>query len=126
MKNGTGRLDDNIFDRFVLTRKLNHPELLFNQNTKYDQGKNAKYRFFKPDAQKDWKLSAQNECYLCNKHQYTLIFYDKNCLYRNKGLTEIKDKVLLKQIKDDFNKNYKHFGSMTPIICGSVVNKRFD
>ena len=55
-----------------------------------------------------------------------MIFYDKNVLYRNKGLTEIKDKVLLKQIRDDFNKNYKHYSSMTPIICGTLVNKRYD
>ena len=41
--NGGCRLDDNTFDRFVFTRKYNHPELVFNQNIKYD---NTKYRFF--------------------------------------------------------------------------------
>lgn len=102
-----------------MTRKVNHPELIFNQSLKYD---NTKYRFFKKDASQQWKLSRNNECYVCNKYTYTIIFYEKSILYPNKGLTEIKDSETLNIIKKDFDRNYKHFGSMTPIICGTVVN----
>ena len=65
--NGLGR-DDNMnlkFDRFVMTRKVNHPELIFNQSLKYDK---TKYRFFKKDAAQQWKLSRNNECYVCQKY----------------------------------------------------------
>ena len=52
-----------------------------------------------------------------------MIFYDKTTLYRNKGLTEIKDKAFVSGLKKEFNRNYKHFGDVTPIICGTVVEK---
>ena len=51
-----------------------------------------------------------------------MIFYEKSILYPNKGLTEIKDPSVIKQLKKEFDRNYKHFGSMTPIICGTVIN----
>ena len=40
----------------------------------------------------------------------------------NKGLTEIKDSSFLQMVKREFDANYKHFGSLTPIICGTVLN----
>ena len=34
---GPGREEDSTVDRIVLTRKVNHPELVFNQRIKYDK-----------------------------------------------------------------------------------------
>ena len=44
---GAGRNQDNATDQFVVTRKLNHSELIFNQRIQNDY---TKFRFFKKDA----------------------------------------------------------------------------
>jgi len=41
-------------DNFVLTRRLNHPELVFNQRISLDS---TKERFFKVDSNQAWTLS---------------------------------------------------------------------
>lgn len=51
-----------------------------------------------------------------------MVFYERSILHPNKGLTEIKDDVLLEKLRRNFNNNNKHYGSMSPIICGTVVN----
>ena len=81
-----------------------------------------KFKFFKKDATLQWKLSNSNECHVCQRYTYTIIFYEKSIMYPNKGLVEIKDQSLVNTIKKEFDSNYKHFGSVTPIICGTVIN----
>jgi hypothetical protein len=44
-------------------------------------------------------------------------------LAKNPDLVEIQDLAFLNQLKDDFNRNYIEYKSMTPYICGTVVNK---
>jgi len=75
----------------VLTRRLNHPELIFNQRVSIDDTKD---RFFKVDANQYWTLSRQDECYICDKHHYAVIFYERS-ENSNKGLIEIKDTEFL-------------------------------
>ena len=41
----------------------------------------------------------------------------------NEDLTEIKNAELLLKLKKDFLGNYSKFNSMSPIICGTMVNK---
>ena len=43
----------------------------------------------------------------------------------NKGITEIKDTAFLNQLKFDFNSNFRHYGSLNPIICGTIVDKTY-
>ena len=105
-----------------MTRKLNHPELIFNQTIKNDH---TKHRFFKKDAGQVWSLSMKNECYVCQKYRYTMIFYDRYMLSHNSGLIEIKDKEFVQKLKFDHNTNYGKYKSMTPIICGTVTNKSY-
>ena len=50
-------------DEVVLTRKVNHAELIFNQKISDDNV--YKCRFFKKDAGADWFLSPKHECYVC-------------------------------------------------------------
>lgn len=52
-----------------------------------------------------------------------MIFFEKGILAQNPELVEIQDLNFLKQLKDDFNRNYINYKSMTPYICGTVVNK---
>jgi len=44
-------------------------------------------------------------------------------LSQNPDLIEIQDLSFLNQLKDEFNRNYINYKSMTPYICGTVVNK---
>ena len=42
---------------------------------------------------------------------------------QNSNLVEIKNQVFVKKLKKDFLGNYSKFYSMSPLICGTVVNK---
>ena len=58
----------NHHDEIILNRKINHPELSFNQFSEKDL-------YFEEDSAEQWQLS--NNCFICEKHRYTVIFYDK-------------------------------------------------
>ena len=53
----------------------------------------------------------------------TIIFYDRNFMNLNEDLIEIKNIKFLTLLKTDFLGNYSKFYSMSPIICGTIVNK---
>jgi len=57
-------------DKFILSRNLNLPELVFNQEPKQDD--NVRKRFFEIDHAQKWRMvdnnSSPNEsCYVCQK-----------------------------------------------------------
>ena len=54
LANGIGRLQTSQIDHFVLTRKIQNPEMVFG-------GEN----FYQKDLAYQWKLSPKNECYIC-------------------------------------------------------------
>lgn len=133
--NGIGRKFSNgsQLDKFILTRKNNLPELIFNQNSGQDL--NNKQRFFEIDHSQQWRLSDNNSthkdgCYLCNKHQYTIIFYKRNKVgetqHKNKELVEIKDEDFVQKLHSEYLLRYSQdTGTMkkmtTPLIFGTVV-----
>ena len=82
----------------MLTRRLNHPELIFNQRISLDK---TNKRFFKVDANEAWALSPKDECYICEKHHYSVIFYERSKT-SNKGLFQINDPVFLDQLKREY------------------------
>ena len=84
-------------DNFVLTRVLNHPELIFNQRPQLD--KENERVFFAVDAQRPWNLSLRNECLVCQRYMYTQIFYERGVLAQNHDLIEIHDKKLLDKLR---------------------------
>ena len=53
----------------------------------------------------------------------TIVFYNRNFMALNEGLIEIKNTEFLNKLKMDFLGNYSKFYSMSPIICGTIVNK---
>jgi hypothetical protein len=58
---GVGRSEFTVDDTFILTRKLNFPELIFNQDPEKD-------KYFEVDAAHKWKLLEPNikhGCYVC-------------------------------------------------------------
>ena len=52
---GIGRTDNSLFDNFVLSRKMNGPELVFNQDPVKDS--NETQRYFCVNAGEQWMLS---------------------------------------------------------------------
>ena len=111
-------LETNQGDNLVLTRKLNHPELIYNQRVSEDVSLG---NLFKVDANECWTLSPTDECFVCEKHLYTMIFYDRH--KKNSGLVEIKDMALLDLLKREYFRNIKLYRNYTPLICGTVVKK---
>lgn len=110
-RNGYCRYSSNTHDNFVITRLLNHPELIFNQKYQDDKPRN---RFFKKDAMQQWKISLRNECLTCDRYPYTMIFFERGVLAQNTELTEITDEAILKELKYEFNKSYLKTRTMTP------------
>jgi hypothetical protein len=60
---------------------------------------------------------------LCDKHKFTMVFYERGKNSKNEGLLEIKDQEFLDELREDFIKNYSAYGTLTPLITGSVVKK---
>lgn len=106
----------------MVNRVLNHPELIFNQQPKYDH--DMQQRYFRRDAKHDWEFSPTNDCFICNRHQYTQIHYERGVLATNKELVEIKDPLLLKELRYQYEKEFLNNRTETPIICGTIVNRR--
>ena len=72
--NGIGRHESSLVDRFVLTRKINQPELIFNQapylDKFFDEGAGDKWMFHEGSS------NSMTSCSICQKHKYTMIFYE--------------------------------------------------
>lgn len=54
----------------MLTRKLGHPELVFNE-------KIGKTMHFETSAASKWSLSKGDQCWICDKFKYTIIFFNR-------------------------------------------------
>jgi hypothetical protein len=77
---GATRHSDSVVDSLVITRIINRLELVFGH-----------------DRTKFWKLSKQSECFVCDQHKYTVIFYDK--ISENEGFVKISDEAAINSIK---------------------------
>ena len=67
---GVGKIAFSKIDQFVLTRRLNCPELVFKRRESAEDG------WFDPSSQSAWRLEREGSCYLCEKHKYTVVFFD--------------------------------------------------
>ena len=98
-------------DAFVVTRKLNHPELIFSQDPTRDS-------FFEQNESEEWQVSLTGDCYVCDKHKYTMIFFNQDGAQND--LTEITDERSRLEIQRSMGMcNFSNDGA--PVICGSVV-----
>ena len=71
-----------------------------------------------------WMLSKANECHVCHKYRYTMIFYDQ--LLANEGLIEIKNQAIVDNIKDELNLTFHESDEIAPVVCGTVINGGFN
>lgn len=55
-------------DQFVVNRKYNFPELIYNQDPQIDE-------YFQLDQCEKWTVSKKGECFVKDKHRYCLIFF---------------------------------------------------
>ena len=58
---------------------------------------------------------------MCERHRYTLIFFERGIISHNDGLKEIKDESFIKRLKYDFNIDYLRHRTYSPMIMGTVV-----
>ena len=92
--NGIGRQESSLVDNFVITRKVNQPELVFNQAPYKD-------KFFEDGACENWVLQTGSSqsmtgCSICQKHKFTVIFYEQDDHeMSNTDLIEIKNPVTI-------------------------------
>ena len=114
-----GKTSSNITDQFVITRQVNHPELIFNQCQRTDH-------YFDIRASVKWSLSDKNTCFDCQKHKYTAICYDQSLdPEANKDLKQIKDPKLICKIRKWMNLGICDEDRTTPYVCGTIVNGGF-
>jgi len=93
--------------------------MIFN-NTVY------KDHYWESDAGEQWKFSwkeeSTNECYICEKHKYTVIFLSTK--ERNTDIKQITDNAIIEEVRKTLNIE-EHCDSSTPIICGTMINGGF-
>ena len=95
-----------------MTRKINHPELIFNH---VDQGRPLSLH----DIFGAWQVHTNHkDCYVCQKFQYVRLYYRRN----EKGLfSRMNDSVKEKKLRDlmpQTDEPYSHL----PILFGSFLN----
>lgn len=100
---------DNTSDQFILTRKINHAELVFNQAP-------TKNCHFEVDASQKWKL--RKECYVCSKHHYVAIWYNQGAGDQNTDLHEIKDAGVVASVQAALGLSIKDGLVNAPFLVG--------
>ncbi len=74
-----------LIDNLTLSRKVNMPELIFNVDLHKDQ-------YFDANAEQNWQIILNSECFICDYHRLTVIMYDQSLNpTHNPELIEIKD-----------------------------------
>lgn len=68
-------------------------------------------------------MSLRNECLICDQYPYTQIYFERGICANNNNLTEITNEKILKQIRYDFNKEFLKNRTLTPLICGTIINR---
>lgn len=124
---GVGKTAFSRVDSFVLTRRLNYPELAFKERL------SASDSHFCRDSQSSWRLQSDGSCYLCEKHKYCVIFFDQSNLRANEshnmGFKRIRDEAFCSYLRENFLKDGRQGGKgenpQAPTIFGTF-NKRIE
>jgi len=67
---------------------------------------------------KQWELSTKGECYICHKHKYVCIFFDRRF---PTNVTKVTDKTLKEKLKSNLNLTRLDVKTEMPIILGTVT-----
>ena len=115
MRGGLGRGSESV-QPLVITRKLGHPELIFNENE-------SKNTYHKVHASAKWARMPNNECWICDQWKYCVIFFSRANVDQHYGLIDDDEKIdqmeeMYEMSQDDkimvSNKEY-------PLILGSIT-----
>ena len=112
---GIGRQPENQLDTFVLTRKTDLPELVFNQNVHSDC-------YFDAHAGSRWQLSDKGECYLCQNRKYVAIYFNPATAPSSKHFIEVEDQQTKEFLKNSLNLTAQDQKTRNPIIFGTVTH----
>ena len=75
----------------MITRKLGHPELIFNEH-------DVKNTHFKAHASAKWVRMVSDECWIRDQWKYCVIFFSKKHCLEHYGL--IDDEERIKQMEE--------------------------
>lgn len=117
---GISRNQDTTMDYFVLNRKPKNPEYIFSLN-KYED------KYFDPRNFSKWVLSEKDECYICDRHQQVVIFFDRDNAKNNcEEFRKIKNAKFKEYLVERLNISDKDQNLKMPIIAGSVCNNKWE
>ena len=92
---------DSMMDKLILTRIINRQELCFGEDNR----------------NRLWKITKEKDCHVCNKHKYTVIFYDRSTCEND--YTKVRDKEAIEELKARLG--LPKDKNAAPIILGSVT-----
>lgn len=107
------RRSDDVQDPFILTRKIGHPELIFNDS------EHCASEYCQANALAKWQFYNSYECYVCQRHRYVQVFFKRQKV--NYDYQLIKNN----QLKDILYSTYdlrKNYNQGLPILLGSINN----
>ena len=107
---------ESSFMPLILSRKLGHNELIFNMS-------NLDNTYLQPGAQAKWTLSDTDDCWICDRWKYCLVFFSRKHWKQHYYL--IDDPVTLRNLSTQHslgNDEYKQVHNKDyPIIFGSIT-----
>ena len=92
---------DSMMDKLILTRIINRQELCFGEDNR----------------NRLWKITKEKDCHVCNKHKYTVIFYDRSTCEND--YIKVRDKEAIEELKARLG--LPKDKNAAPIILGSVT-----
>lgn len=104
--NGIGRNESSRIDDFVVSRKINQPELIFNQaihlDSYFEDGASEKWTF------QDGLSNSMNGCSICHKHKFTVVFFEQETHeLANMELVQIKNAQIVNEVYKSLNISLK-------------------
>lgn len=124
-QNTKSKYDNSNHTKLVVSRKLNHPELIFNEgNQKSDQIRN-KHMDLENGRQK-WSFKFNDdECYVCGKYPYVQVFFTRR--KADIEYDEIKDQKTISMLRKMYklDENEEDAYKTCPLIFGSILGDRF-
>ena len=115
MKGGLGRGYSTV-QPLVITRKLGHPELIFNEAE-------SRNTHLKVNASAKWIRSPSSECWISDQYKYTVIFFSRRHCLQHYG--QIMDQARIDQLEETYDLKQDDLvmveNKVCPLMLGSIT-----
>ena len=106
-----------IPEPMLFTRKIGHPELIFNGNAYWPQEHSM------VNSEERWSYSCSphgDDCYACQKYSYMQIFFRRSTARLD--FTPLEDEEIKKTLREAYNLDREAFKTGAPIFMSSANN----